>query len=52
MEVRWTVHIPQALQQHGVGPRVKREETAVNATPALETKAGDPPPQSQAEKAK
>ena len=52
MEVRWTVHIPQAMQQHGGGPRLNREQAAVNTTPALETKAGDSAPQSQADKAK
>ena len=26
MEVRWTVHIPQAMQQHGGGPRLRREQ--------------------------
>ena len=52
MEVRWTVHIPQTMQQHGGGPRLKREEPAVNTTPTLETKAGDSAPQSQTDKAK
>jgi hypothetical protein len=45
MEVHWTVHIPQAMQQHGGGPRPRQdacEKTAsVKITPALGTKAGD-----------
>jgi hypothetical protein len=40
MEVRWTVHVPQAMQQHGGGPRPRLDASA-KTTPALETKAGD-----------
>jgi hypothetical protein len=49
MEVRWTVHIPQAMQQHGGGPRARREEAT---TPAPDTRADDKAPQHQTEKAK
>ena len=28
MEVRWTVHIPQAMQQHGGGPRAAQDASA------------------------
>jgi len=51
MEVRWTVHVPQAMQQHGGGPR-PRQDAAVKAMPARETKAGDSAPQSRADEAK
>ena len=49
MEVRWTVHIPQAMQQHGGG--VRRDETP-KTTPAPDTKAGDLMPQPRTDEAK
>jgi hypothetical protein len=53
MEVRWTVHIPQVMQQHGGGQRLRQDacqdacqdasakNASVKTTPARETKAGD-----------
>jgi hypothetical protein len=56
MEVHWTVHIPQAMQQHGGGPRLRQDPAAKNAsvktTPALETKAGDTASQSRPDEPK
>ena len=44
MEVRWTVHVPQAMQQHGGGPRPRQDASATHASvqtaPALETQGG------------
>jgi hypothetical protein len=51
MEVRWTVHIPQAMQQHGGGPR-PRQNAPVTTTPALESKAGDSAPRLPTDEAK
>jgi len=58
MEVHWTVHVPQAMQQHGGGPRPRQDAgvaaktASVQATPALEVKAGDPASQSRPDEAK
>ena len=36
MEVRWTVHVPQAMQQHGGGPRLRYEQAPPQATAPVE----------------
>jgi hypothetical protein len=38
MQLRWTVHIPQAMQQHGGGAKLRPEVTLekVEARPTLE----------------
>ena len=51
MEVRWTVHVPQSMQQHGGGPR-PRQDAPVTTTPAPETKAGDFAPQFRTDETK
>ena len=44
MEVRWTVHIPQAMQQHGGGPRLRDEQAPQQAAAPVEPAetSGDP----------
>jgi hypothetical protein len=50
MAVPWTVHIPQAMQQHGGG--VRREEAPAKTTPAPDTRAGGSAAQPRADEAK
>ena len=49
MAVRWTAHIPMAMQQHGGGAKVPHEERPVQpAAASAQSKADRAPPQSEA----
>jgi hypothetical protein len=50
MPVRWTAHIPMAMQQHGGGAKVPHAERPVQpaSMPPVEPKSDRAPPRSEA----